>query len=296
MSKRKISIVILLLLFCGIAIAAFQSVPATFTNIEDGLIVWSTYDFTSAKSISGIQTSRYGDFNIYDYLRSETYVGLSYPYKYGAKVYYTTEKQDTGEECIVERAGGETTLILSQYGKITYKKMHDDHLYYIFENQIRKLDMSANIDTEIVNGVEPTYGFDINSIGEILYTSAFADKLMLLKPVDNTAITICDGRAAKFIDDDNIIFAESDKIYRMSLANNKTKVIKSKVNCTYILLNPAKTHIIYTCLKPTPDAPDMYAFEELYVMSIDGKNHKMVNGFRRNIPDSKTYGIGWVDM
>ena len=281
---------------CGIVIAAFFAVPFTFMNIERGLIVWSAYDYTLTKSISGILTSRHGIFEIFDYLNSEEYNGLSYPYQHEDIIYYTTQNLIAGKDSIISRTAEETHFILSHQGDITYKKIYDSQLYYIINKQIRKFDMHTEHDMEVINDVNPDFGFDINSAGEILYTSALSEELMLLRPTDSQASRICDGRAAKFIDDDNIVFAFSDKIYRFNLIDQNRKVVKNRVNCTYILLNPLKTHIIFTHMRPTVDAPDMYAFEELYIMSVNGRNCRQINGFRSHIPNTATYGIEWIDL
>jgi hypothetical protein len=81
----------------------------------------------------------------------------------------------------------------------------------------------------------------------------------------------------------------------MSLIDKSKKAIKSRVNCAYILLNPSKTHIIYLNKEPTVDAPDMYAFNKLYVMLLNGKNSKHIDGFRGDRPNIPTYGIEWIE-
>ena len=261
--------------------------PAAFRSIEHGLVVWSADDFSSTKSVSGIKTSRYPVFYVYDYMNSDDYIGLSFPYQHYETTYYTTQKKDTGEECIIVRTADKVGLILSKDGTIMYKKIYNNQLYYIFNNTIRRFDLKTGSDEEVINGIAPAYGFDINSVGDVLYTANF---VMLLRLDDMTESAICLGKAAKFIDDSNIVYSYLDRICRMNIVTKDYSIIKSKVNCRYILLNPSRTHIIYINMTSSKDGGDMFMYEGLYIMLLNGKNHNAISGY-----PSFSYGLEWID-
>jgi hypothetical protein len=101
---------------------------------------------------------------------------------------------------------------------------------------------------------------------------------------------ICIGKAGKFIDDNNIVFTDLDKICRLDLHNQNTSVIKNGVNCKYILLNPSKTHIIYVNITSAKDGGGMFEYEGLYIMLLNGKNCSFIRGF-----SPYTFGIEWID-
>jgi hypothetical protein len=286
--KKIIIFIMAIVLGCFVSVIYYTSKPPIFLDFDYGLIAWSTNDYKSVKSISGIKTLYKGYFYSFDYLDSEKYIGLSFPYQHGDIMYYTSQEKDTGEECIIARAKEEISFLLSKKGKITYKKIYDNQLYYILDNDIRRFDLNTGKDIEIISNVQTTYGFDINSRGEILYTVGY---VMLLNSDYTTAIKICDGKAAKFIDDDNIIYTNTDRICCMNLGSQNITVIREKVNCIYILLTPTRTHAFYINMTPAKDAGDMFTYETLYVMLLNGKNHNVIHGYPHD-----TYGIEWINL
>ncbi len=293
-SKKYIVILLLIAIIAfKIFIDNYNPYEKLFAEMEfANVLSWSSYDIVGNKSICGFRPYdlRWGEFKpvILDYLDNDEYVGLSYPYQFQDIVYYTSKIKETEEACIVSRYGGNTELILKKHGNITYKKISENNLYYLYANALWKYNLTEKIDELIIGEVDEFYGFDIDEKGRLLYTSKDGN-IQVYDTGESKIIT--EGRVAKFIDSNNIVFANEDKILTKNLTAGDEKVIKKGVKCINILLTPSRTSFFYIHQEYPPTYLDEgHHYDKLGVMMTNGKHN-------RNIPclPKYTYGMELLD-
>jgi len=267
------------------------------SGFDEGAIIWSMFDYNGNESIvffrlEDLMRNRYPITYVYDYLDNMDFVGLTYPYQNGERIYYTTHNKKSKYDSIICRFEDKIELILSKNGYISHKKIFNNQLYYIMNDELWRSNLSNKSDELVISDLNFMNGFDINENGEILYTSNMADRVMLLKQNGNKCF-IAEGKAAKFIDNDNIIFVNEESIISLNLKNNFKKIIKKDVNCTYILLNPKKTHVFYIHL--TEKYNLLGPLEILNYMKIDGNFDARITRFPSNAYPDHNLGIEWIN-
>ena len=288
-------IIVIIVNFTTIGLIAFDSKKReVLGEIERGIVTWSTYDFNLTQSIVGKETGRISSrMYIFDYLLNEEFEGLSYPYQYSSgSVYYTTYSKFLDSNCIIEKKqDGEIVPILYKDGYITYKKIYENNLFYICNDELRRINLVTKEDVILFEGVDFKAGFDINDVGELLFTcNNNGAKEIYLMGMDLNPRFISEGSSGRFLDEKNIVLISSNNISKINVDTMEEEVLKKDIRCKYVLLNPSKTHIFYIEMMGSKDNSYMFEFETLWLMNLTSKRSVEITEFPRY-----SYGIEWID-
>lgn len=278
---------------------------------NSSFLVLSTGDCNGVKSILGIRTNqvidKYSEKTIYpiENLDNGEYFNLKYPFQSANKVYYTTTNYRTGEECIVSKINtkpewNDNSLSNSRYyrkqtnweviqkktGKIKYKKVVGNSIYYLLESDIAEIwrfDMIENKDELLISNVHSDASFDIREDGAILYVNN--SSFIIFRDIDGSERQLCQGTTACFWENSKVLLVNSSEVSIFSLTTGKTNKLCSATG-NAIILSPSKTYFAL--------------YEESFYKNLEYDSIKIVDIATRrineitNLPNS-IYGVAWFD-
>ena len=293
-----------IVIFCFV-FAFYQNQEKSSENCD--FFVVSTGDSNGVDTIIGIRTSQAigedADQVVYpiESLDNGDYFNLRYPFQSENRIYYTTTDAVTGEECIVSKSNTapewnddstyyrkqtDWKIILKKPGRITYKKVFDNLIYYLLVTdtaEIRCYDMSSKTDELLISNISPTASFDVHEDGTILYVNE--GNSIVLHDVDGTERELGKGTTACFWVNAEIFLVNSSGASILSLTDGKSKKICS-VTGTAIMVSPSKTYIALY------DESDYKNLEYGYINIIDIATGRICE--IKSIPNC-IYGMAWFD-
>lgn len=270
-------------------------------------LVLSTGDCNGVDSIIGIRTAQAigMDSNQIVYpiesMDNGEYFNLKYPFQSENRVYYTTTDIATGEECIISKSNTapewnvdstyyrkqtEWEIIQKKTGKITYKKVIDNLIYYLLAAdtpEIRCYDMTAQTDQLLISDVHPAASFDVREDGAVLYVNETSS--IIFRDMDGTEQEMGQGTTACFWEDSKILLVDSSGVSVLSLTDGKSKKVCS-VTGTAIVLSPSKTYFALY------DETDYKNLKYAYINIVDIATGR-INTIT-SIPDC-IYGMAWFN-
>lgn len=257
-----------------------------------------------------------------DFLDNGEYSDLTYPIQSDDRVYYTTTKLKTGEECIIAKVNSEPkwtefedaqtgfrrklyrknvewNLILTKQGHIKYKQIVGDDVYYLFDEsgvvssdentcEIRRFNLLTQSDEPIVKDVLSNSSFSVSQEGQLLYCNDLSE--MIIQDSNGKRI-ICEGSAGCFINNEKVLVATKSSLEIIDLLSNKRDSIITLNNnetICQIALSPngsiAAIHSIYE----NEFGPGIF-HAKLQVVNLHNNSFKEIDV----IPDV-LYGVVWL--
>lgn len=314
MNKKQLSKIIIIAFSLVLIISLLCRIHHNFKKSPENnnsFLVVSTGDCNGVRSILGIRTNQVIDKSseriVYsiESLDNGEYFNLKYPFQSENAVYYTTTDYRTGEECIISKNNTalewndnslsnsefyrkqiDWKVILKKNGKIKYKKVVGNFIYYLLNSdtsEIRRFDMIENKDELLISNVQSDAGFDIREDGAVLYIDD--SSLIIFRDIDGSERQLCQGTTACFWENSKILLVTSSGVNVFSLTTGKTNKLCSSTGKD-IILSPSKTYFalceesIYKNLE----------YDSIKIVDIaTGRINEITN-----LPNS-IYGMAWFE-